>query len=187
MAIHISVHDALNAKMDKTISILIENLKTVRAGRANPAVLDKVFVEYYGALTSLKQLANISSPEPRLIQIQPFDPSIIGNIERAINQADLGMNPTSDGKLIRIIVPPLTEERRKELTKVARKIGEEAKVALRNERRTANDALKKLEKDGEITQDDLKSSIEEVQKIIDLHIKKTDDIVSNKEKDILEV
>lgn len=183
----VSVQDGLNAKMEKTINVLIENLKTVRAGRANPAILDKVFVDYYGAPTSLKQLANVSSPEPRLIQVQPFDPTTIGNIERAINQADLGMNPTSDGKIIRIIVPPLTEERRKELTKVARKIGEETKIALRNERRAGIDALKKLEKDKDITEDELKAALDDVQKIIDAHIKKTDEIVNEKEKEILEV
>ncbi|MFA5528608.1 MAG: ribosome recycling factor [Peptostreptococcales bacterium] len=182
-----SVQDELNAKMEKTINVLIENLKTVRAGRANPAILDKVFVDYYGAPTSLKQLANVSSPEPRLIQVQPFDPTTLGNIERAINQADLGMNPSNDGKIIRIIVPPLTEERRKDLTKVARKIGEETKVALRNERRTANDVLKKLEKDKDITEDELKTALDDVQKTIDTYIKKTDEIISNKEKDILEV
>lgn len=187
MNLHFSVHDNLNSKMTKTIEVLKDELKSVRAGRANPALLDRIVVEYYGAPTPLKQLANVSAPEPRLLIIQPFDPSIIQSVEKAINQSDLGINPSNDGKIIRLAVPQLTEERRKELTKLVKKMGEDAKVALRNERRNANDDLKKLQKDGELTEDDLKASLEEVQKMIDKYVKEVEDIISDKEKEIMEV
>lgn len=187
MQVHLSVHDNLNEKMSKTIDVLADNLKGVRAGRANPSLLDKVLVDYYGSPTPLMQLANVSAPEPRLLMIQPFDPSAITDIEKAINQAELGINPANDGKVIRLAVPQLTEERRKELTKLVKKMGEEAKVALRNERRHANDDLKKLEKNGELTQDDLKAALEEVQDMINQRVQEVDDIISSKEKEILEV
>lgn len=187
MHLHFSVHDSLSNKMKKTIEVLKDDLRGVRAGRANPSILDKIVVEYYGTPTPLRQLANISAPEPRLLMIQPFDPSIISGIEKAINQSELGINPSNDGKVIRLAVPQLTEERRKELTKLVKKMGEDAKIALRNERRHANDELKKLEKDGELTQDDLKGSLEEVQEMIDKYVKEVDVIVGDKEKEILEV
>ncbi|NLK71550.1 MAG: ribosome recycling factor [Clostridiales bacterium] len=187
MNLHFSVHDNLNSKMTKTIEVLKDELKSVRAGRANPALLDRIVVEYYGAPTPLKQLANVSAPEPRLLLIQPFDPSVIHSIEKAINQSELGINPSNDGKIIRLAVPQLTEERRKDLTKLVKKMGEDAKVALRNERRNANDDLKKLQKDGELTEDDLKASLEEVQKMIDKYVKEVEDIISDKEKEIMEV
>ncbi len=181
------VHEVLEQKMQKTISVLKEELNTVRAGRANPALLDRVTVDYYGSPTPLKNLSNISVPDPRTLVIAPFDPKIIGDIEKAINVQNLGINPTNDGKLIRLVVPQLTEERRKELSKVVKKLGEDAKVAVRNERRDANDELKKQEKNGELTEDDLKKDMDAVQKKTDKVMKEIDDIVATKEKEIMEV
>lgn len=173
--------------MDKTISILKEDLNTVRAGRANAAILDKVQVDYYGTMSPLNTIANISVPDPRTILITPFDPSSINGIDKAIQEANLGMNPSTDGKNIRLIVPQLTEERRRELTKTTKKMGEEAKVAVRNLRRETNDAVKKLEKNGEITEDDLKKSLDDIQKATDKHIKTIDEMIAKKDKDIMEV
>ncbi len=184
---HTKVHDHLKEQMDKTISVLKSELQTVRAGRANPHILDKVMVSYYGTDTPLKQMANISSPEPRLIQVQPYDVSVLADIERAIQMADLGLNPSNDGKLIRIAMPILTEERRKELVKLTKKMGEDSKVALRNERHHALDKLKKLNKDNELTEDDLKRAEKEVQDTIDKHTKEIDQLIADKEKDIMEV
>ena len=138
-------------KIEKTLAVLKEDLNTVRAGRANPAILDKISAEYYGVPTPLKSLANISVPDPRTLMISPFDVSSVGTIEKAINEANLGLNPSNDGKVIRLIIPQLTEERRKELTKTVKKMGEDAKVAVRNLRRDVNDKVKKMEKDGELT------------------------------------
>lgn len=183
----IEVHSKLEAKMEKTISVLKEDLAIIRAGRANPAMLDKVVVDYYGTPTPLKQMAGVSAPEPRVILIQPWDKGSLRDIEKAIQVSDLGFNPTNDGIQIRIAIPQLTEERRKELSKLASKTGEQAKVALRNERREANDKIKKLEKDGELTEDDAKKATEEVQKIIDKYTKTVDEMVAKKEKEILEV
>ncbi|WP_312091931.1 ribosome recycling factor [Aminipila sp.] len=182
-----NVQEILEQKMSKTISVLKEELNTVRAGRANPALLDKVTVDYYGSPTPLKNLANISAPEPRTLLIAPFDPKSISDIEKAINAANLGMNPSNDGKIIRMGVPQLTEERRKELSKSVKKYGEDAKIAVRNERRDANDELKKQEKAGEITEDDLKKQLDQIQKKIDKAVKDIDDIIAAKEKEILEV
>jgi len=176
-----------NEKMDKTISVLKEDLNTVRAGRANPAILDKITADYYGAQTPLKSLANISVPDPRTLMISPFDSSSIGNIEKAINEAQLGINPTNDGKVIRLVIPHLTEERRKELTKTTKKMGEAAKVAIRNLRRDVNDHAKKLEKDGEITEDQLKKGLDKIQKNTDDYVKKIDDMITKKDKEIMEV
>jgi ribosome recycling factor len=181
------IQTKFHEKMEKSVSILKENLNTVRAGRANPALLDKVSVEYYGTPTPLKSIANISVPDPRSLLIAPFDPKSIHDIEKAIGAADIGINPANDGKVIRLQIPSLTEERRKELTKLVKKFGEDAKVAIRNERRDANDHLKKLEKDGELTEDDLKSEEKDVQKKTDDTIKQIDEIVASKEKEILEV
>lgn len=133
-------------KIEKTLAVLKEDLNTVRAGRANPAILDKISAEYYGVPTPLKSLANISVPDPRTLMISPFDVSSVGTIEKAINEANLGLNPSNDGKVIRLIIPQLTEERRKELTKTVKKMGEDAKVAVRNLRRDVNDKVKKMEK-----------------------------------------
>jgi ribosome recycling factor len=174
-------------KMEKSIAVLKEDFNTVRAGRANPALLDKVSAEYYGTMTPLKSLATISVPDPRTLMISPFDVSCIGSIEKAINEANLGLNPSNDGKVIRLTIPQLTEERRKELTKTTKKMGEDAKVAVRNIRRDANEAAKKLEKDGELTEDDLKKGLDKIQKATDEYIKKIDDMIASKDKEILEV
>lgn len=177
----------LNEKMDKTKIVLKENYNTVRAGRANPALLDRIMADYYGTPTPLKNMSNISAPDPRTLQIVPFDPKSLNDIEKAINMANLGINPANDGQCIRLLIPQVTEERRKELTKTVRKMGEEAKVAVRNLRREANDMLKKAEKAGELTEDDLKSDLDEVQKVIDACIKDIDEIIENKEKELMEV
>ncbi|MDR2770445.1 MAG: ribosome recycling factor [Clostridiales Family XIII bacterium] len=181
------VQQVLDEKSAKSIAALKENLNTVRAGRANPALLDKIAVDYYGVQTPLKGIANITAPDPRSLLIAPFDPKSLHSIEKAISVANLGINPANDGKVIRLSIPPVTEERRKELTKLVRKYGEEAKVAVRNERRDANEELKKQEKAGELTEDDLKSEMEEVQKKADRSIKEIDAIISEKEKEIMEV
>lgn len=187
MANRFEQHEAMIEKIEKSISFLKEDLNTLRAGRANPAILDKVMVEYYGTPTPLKNLSNISVPEPRLLVIAPFDPKSIGDIEKAINIANIGINPSNDGKVVRLAIPQVTEERRKELTKTAKKMGEETKVAVRNLRRDINDELKKMEKASEITEDDLKGALDEAQKIVDEYIKKIDSIVADKEKEIMEV
>lgn len=177
----------LDEKIEKTISVLKEEMGTVRAGRANAALVDKVMVDYYGTPTPLKSLANISVPEPRTLLISPFDPKSIPNIEKAINVANIGINPVNDGKVVRLQIPQVTEERRKELTKVVKKLGEDAKVAVRNLRRDANDKVKKMEKAGDFTEDDAKSTLEDIQKEIDKAVKHIDEIVANKDKEIMEV
>ncbi|RKD27753.1 ribosome recycling factor [Caminicella sporogenes DSM 14501] len=183
----LEVHNNLEEKMQKSIKVLKEELVSIRAGRANPALLDRIEVEYYGSKMPLKQIANISAPEPRLLVIQPYDASSISSIEKAIEQSDLGINPSNDGKVIRLSIPMLTEERRKELLKIVKKTGEEAKVAIRNERREANDKLKKMHKNNELTEDDLKRAEDEVQKLTDKYISIIDELVSKKEKEIMEV
>jgi len=184
---HVQVHDQMKNKMEKTVSVLKEELHTIRAGRANPQLLDRISVEYYGALTPLKQLAAVSAPEPRMIVVQPYDATIMSDIEKAIMASDIGITPSNDGKIIRLGIPMLTEERRKDLTKLIKKYGEDAKVALRNERREANDKLKKMNKSNELTEDDLKRAEDEVQKTIDAYAKTVDEIIANKEKEVLEV
>ncbi|MDQ0159061.1 ribosome recycling factor [Alkalibacillus salilacus] len=174
-------------KMKGAVDAFSKQLATVRAGRANPAILDTVYVEYYGAQTPLNQLANISAPEARLLVITPFDKSAIGDMEKAIQKADLGLTPNNDGKLIRINIPALTEERRKELVKITRKYAEEARVQVRNIRREANDQLKKLEKDSVITEDELRSYTDDVQKETDKHIDQIDQMLEAKEKEMTEV
>ena len=183
----LDVHKELKEKMEKTLSVLKEELGVIRAGRANPKMLDKVVVDYYGTPTPLKQMAGVSSPEPRAIVVQPWDVSALRDVEKAIATSDLGLNPSNDGKIIRIVIPQLTEERRKELVKLVSKTGENAKVALRNERRNANEAIKKLEKNGEIAEDEAKKAQDEVQKITDENVKTVDQLVSKKEKEIMEV
>ena len=177
----------LDEKIEKTISVLKEEMGTVRAGRANAALVDKVMVDYYGTPTPLKSLANISVTEPRTLLISPFDPKSIPNIEKAINVANIGINPVNDGKVVRLQIPQVTEERRKELTKIVKKLGEDAKVAVRNLRRDANDKVKKMEKAGDFTEDDAKSTLEDIQKEIDKAVKHIDEIVANKDKEIMEV
>lgn len=181
------VHKELEEKMQKTINVFKEDLNTIRAGRANPALLDKITVEYYGTPTPLKQMAGVSAPEPRLLIIQPYDKTAVQSIEKAISQSDLGINPSNDGKVIRLAIPQLTEERRKELIKVVKKNGEGAKVAIRNERRDANDKLKKMQKDAEITEDELKKAEEKVQSMTNKSIEIIDELVKKKEKEMMEV
>lgn len=183
----LEIHKNLEEKMTKTINALKDDLASIRAGRANPAMLDRVVVEYYGTPTPIKQIASVTAPEPRIISIQPYDLSAINNIEKAILQSDLGVNPSNDGKMIRIVIPQLTEERRKDLTKIARKTAEDSKIALRNERRNTNDRLKKMQKDNELTEDELKNAQDEVQKITDKFIKIVDELADKKEQDIMEV
>lgn len=174
-------------RMDKTISVLREELSIIRAGRANPRLLDKVTVEYYGAPTPINQVANISIPEARQIVIQPWDPKVLPDIERAIHGANLGLNPNNDGKQIRLTFPPLTEERRVELTKEVKKIGENAKIAIRQIRRDAIDQHKKMKKASEITEDDLKVAETDIQKITDGYIEDIDKIMNDKIDEIMEV
>lgn len=181
------VQKVLDEKIAKSLDVLKEKLNSVRAGRANPALLDQVSVECYGSVMPIKNISNISAPDPRTIMVSPFDPSTMKDIEKAILAANLGFNPSNDGKVIRLVVPPLTEERRKEITKTVKKMGEEDKVAIRNLRKNANDELKKEEKAGELTEDDLKGELEDVQKKIDKAIKIIDEIVAKKEKEIMEV
>lgn len=184
---YLDVHKEAEEKMKKTITVFKEELMGIRAGRANPTLLDKITVDYYGVVTPLKQVASISAPEPRLLVIQPWDPKLIPQIEKAIQKSDLGLNPSNDGKLVRLQIPQLTEERRKELVKVVRKNSENAKVAIRNNRRDANDKLKKLEKDKEISEDERKQAEEEMQKITDKFIVEIDKISEKKEAELLEV
>lgn len=174
-------------RMNKSLEAFGRELSSVRAGRANPSILDRVQVEYYGMMTPLNQLATISVPEGRLLVVQPFDKSSLQDIEKAIQKADLGLSPSNDGNIIRISIPALTEERRKELIKVVGRYAEDAKVAVRNVRRDANDELKKLEKDGELTEDELRRGQDDVQKLTDDYIKKIDERVKAKEDDIKEV
>lgn len=177
----------LEEKIGATKENLKENLNTIRAGRANPSLLDRVVVDYYGSPTPLKALANVSVPDPRTLLITPFDPKSISNIEKGINEANIGINPSNDGKVIRLAMPTLTEERRKELTKSVKKYGEEAKVAIRNIRREENEALKKQQKDGELTEDDVKSAMNDIQKTVDKAIKDIDEIVAAKDKEVMAV
>lgn len=174
-------------KMKKAIQAYTRELASIRAGRASASLLDRVMVEYYGAPTPVNQLAGISTPEARLLVIQPYDKTILGDIEKAILKSDLGLNPSNDGSIIRLAIPQLTEERRKELVKVIKKESEEAKIAIRNIRRDGNDELKKLEKNGEITEDELRGYSDDIQKVTDEHIAKIDQITKDKEKEIMEV
>ena len=175
------------SRMKKSIENLSRELANISAGRANSNLLNGVNVDYYGAPTPVQQLASINVPEARLLVISPYDKSSVADIEKAIIAANLGVNPTSDGEVIRITVPALTEERRKELVKNVKKIGEDSKVSIRNIRRDINDQLKKDEKNGDITEDDLRSQTEDVQKVTDNSIKESDNLVDEKEKDIMSV
>ena len=179
--------DATRERMNKTISVLQQELNGLRAGRANPQVLDRVRVDYYGTPTPINQLGNISTPEPRMLVNAVWDQKAIPAVEKAIQKSDVGINPSNDGKVIRLVFPELTEERRKELVKVVRKKGEESKVAIRSIRRDANEQIKKQQKDNELTEDDLKRLEEKIQKLTDDLIREIDTIVSAKEKEILSV
>jgi ribosome recycling factor len=174
-------------RMKKAIEVLKKEFASIRTGRASLALLDDIKVEYYGTPTPLNQVATLNIPDPKQISIQPWDQKAIQDIEKAILKSDLGLTPMNDGKIIRISIPPLTEERRKDLVKVVKKKGEEGKVAIRNIRRDANDSLKKFEKDKEISEDELKKSLDEVQKMTDGYIKKVDETVEHKEQEIMEV
>lgn len=181
------VLDQAQDKMTKSIGAFSRELASIRAGVANASLLDRISVDYYGAPTPINQMAGISVPEARLLVIQPYDKSILGEIEKAIMRSDIGITPTNDGNIIRLAIPALTEERRKDLVKQVKKEAEEAKVAVRNVRRDANDDLKKLEKNGEITEDELRGFGEDIQKLTDNSIAKIDDLVKEKEKEILTV
>jgi len=184
------ISDVLNLteeKMKKTVELLRKDLGSIRAGRANPAMLEKINVDYYGTPTPINQLANISVPEPRTLLIQPWDKSSIKDIEKAILKSDLGITPSNDGVVIRLIVPQLTEERRKDIVKMIKKKAEEARVAIRNIRREAIDDIKKLEKEKAATEDDSKKAQEKSQKLTDKYIKDIDELLEKKEKEIMEV
>ena len=174
-------------KMEKTIAILEKDLATLRAGRANPQILDKITVDYYGVPTALNQVGNISSPEPRMLVITPWETKMIGPIEKAIQKSDLGINPSNDGKVVRLMVPELTEERRKDLCKQVKKLAEECKIAIRNTRRDALEAVKKLKKDSKITEDEQKTAETEMQKVTDAKVKELDKIAADKEKEIMSI
>lgn len=177
----------IEEKMNKTISVLEENLAEVRAGRANPAILNKIMVNYYGVPTPINQVAGISVPEARLIVIQPWDASILKEIEKEILKAEIGINPNNDGKVIRLSFPELTEERRKELVKDIKKMGEESKVSVRSVRREGIDIAKAEQKEGTITEDDLKGLEDKIQKITDTKVAEIDKAIENKEKEIMSV
>ncbi len=174
-------------KMRKTVEVLNWQFSSVRAGRANAAVLDKIEVDYYGVPTPIKQIASISVPDPRSLAIQPWDASVLKSIEKAIQSSDLGINPQNDGRIIRLVFPQLTEERRKELAKQVRRYGEDAKVAIRNIRRDAMEKFKKQEKASEITEDDLKDAERDLQEYTDDYIKNIDIITGKKEKELFEI
>jgi len=177
----------MRGKMEQSIQAFSRNLATVRAGRANPNILDNVFVEYYGTNTPLNQLANVTAPEPRLLMITPYDKTALADIEKAILKADLGLTPSNDGDLIRISIPALTEERRKELVRVVGKYTEEAKIQIRNHRRDANDELRKAEKNGDLTEDELRNGEKQVQEETDNYTNKIDEIAKVKEEEIMQV
>ena len=174
-------------RMDKSVESTQVEFNTIRTGRASAALLDRITVEYYGQSTPLKQLATINVPEPRMLTVQPFDPSSIKDIERAIQESDLGLTPSNDGKLIRLPIPQLTEERRKELVKVVRHLAEEGRVAVRNVRRDCMHHLKELVKDGDVGDDEERRAEERAQKLTDEHVAKIDEVLKRKEEEIMEV
>ena len=174
-------------KMDKTIEALKRELSSIRTGRASTSLLDRITVDYYGTPTPVKQVANVAAPEPRMITIAPWEPKMLGEIEKAILKSDLGLNPNNDGKIIRLEIPQLTEERRKELSKKVSKIAEDSTVVIRNIRRDANETIKKMEKKKEVTEDDSKEGQENIQKLTDKKIKVIDEIKAKKEKEVMAV
>lgn len=174
-------------KMNKTIDVLKKELASMKAGRANPTMLDRIEVEYYGSMAPINQIANVSAPEPRVILIQPWEKSTLKDIEKAIQKSDLGINPSNDGTSIRLIVPELTEETRKNLVKNVKKSGEDAKVAIRSIRRDSNDKLKNLKKNNDISEDELKKAEDDIQKKTDNYIKEIEKIIEAKEKEIMSV
>jgi len=181
-----SIYEDTSESMEKSVEALKKDLKRLRTGRASLSILDGIKVDYYGTLTPLNQMATLAVPESRLITIQPWDVSVIKDIEKSLLKSDLGLTPSNDGKIIRIAIPPLTEERRKELVKVVHKMCEDYKISLRNIRRDANELLKSMKKDGDISEDDLYKAQDQVQKITDEHIRLIDVCFKDKEKEILE-
>jgi len=181
-----SIYEETRASMGKTVDSLKNDLNRIRTGRASLSILDGIKVDYYGTLTPLNQMATLAVPESRLITIQPWDVSVIKDIEKAILKSDLGLTPSNDGKIMRISIPPLTEERRKEIVKVVHKVCEDFKVSVRNIRRDSNDLVKSMKKDGEISEDDAFKSQDQVQKITDEHVRLIDECYKGKEKEILE-
>ena len=186
MTVESSLADALD-KMDKAVSVLHEELGGIRTGRATPSILSRISVDYYGTQVPINQLASFSVPEPRLLVLQPFDKGAIATMEKALQSSDLGLTPSNDGNVIRLSFPPLTEERRKELTKLTHQRGEEARVAVRNVRRHHKDELEKLEHDHAISEDDLKRAERELQKLTDQHVAEIDQVVGHKETELMEV
>ena len=174
-------------KMNKTVAKLHSDLSTMKAGRANPTMLDRIQVEYYGSMCALSQVANVSAPEPRVLMITPWEKPVLKDIERALLKSDLGINPSNDGSVIRIIIPELTEETRKNLVKNVKKTGEDAKVAIRSIRRDANDKIKALKKDSDISEDEIKKAEDDVQKKTDVFIKDIEKIIEAKEKEIMSI
>lgn len=181
------VYEMMQDSNTKALDSLRVTLGRIRTGRANAALLDSVRVDYYGTITPINQMASINTPEPRLIMVKPWDRTAVSAVEKAIQSADLGLNPTSDGEIIRIPVPPLTEERRKELVKVARKNGEECKIAIRNGRRDSNELLKDMETSGEAPKDDVAKALKKIQEMTDNGIAEVDKIISSKESEIIEI
>ena len=184
------LQDVINTakeKMKKSCEVYERDMMSLRAGRANPQLLDRILVDYYGTPTPINQIGNISSPEPRLLVISPWEAKMIPQVEKAIQKSDLGLNPSNDGKLIRLVFPELNEERRKDLTKVASKGAEETKVAIRSIRRDAIEQIKKMKKNSEITEDDQRDAEEDMQKLTDKAVKEVDEIFAKKEKEIMEV
>ena len=179
--------DDASRRMDKSVEAAAHELNTVRTGRASTALLDRISVDYYGQKTPLRQLATINVPEPRLLTVQPFDPSSVKSIERAIQESDLGLTPSNDGKTIRLPIPQLTEERRKELVKVTRNLAEEGRVAVRNVRRDVMHHLKELVRDGDVGDDEERRAEDRAQKLTDEHVKRIDDLLKRKEEEIMEV
>ncbi|MFH1116451.1 MAG: ribosome recycling factor [Pseudomonadota bacterium] len=181
------LHREMKASMEKSVETLQKDLRRIRTGRASLALLDGIIVDYYGSSTPINQLATLSIPEPRQIVIQPWDSQAVSDIEKALLKSELGLTPMNDGKIIRIVLPPLTAERRKELVKVVKKMGEEYKVQVRNHRRDANDMLKEMKKDKEISEDDQHKAQDQVQKTTDGFVSRIDDVVAEKEAEIMEI
>lgn len=177
----------MNEKMQKSIAVFNKDLATMRAGRATPQLLDRITVDYYGTPTPIGQMANVSVPEPRVLQIAPWDAGTLQEIEKAIQKSDLGINPANDGKVLRLVLPELTEERRKELVKQVKKMNEDTKIAIRSIRRDANEQIKKLKKDSDLAEDEAKRAEDEIQKKTDAQIKEVDQITADKEKELLKV
>ncbi|HAR63153.1 MAG: ribosome recycling factor [Candidatus Margulisiibacteriota bacterium] len=179
--------ERLEDRMQKTLETLIKNFSSVRTGRANPDLLKRIMVDYYGSQVPIQQLANLSAPEPKIVAVQVFDRGAISSVEKAIQKSDLGLTPNTEGNIIRLIIPDLTEERRRELDKVVKRIAEEGRVAVRNLRRDALDELKKPEKDKNISEDEKKRAQDQIQKVTDKYIKKIEDMLIAKEKDLKEI